>query len=97
MTDTPTPARPTLTPDLVSRFAAYKAKHPAWGSLHIVLDDGNYLDDHVRFCIGWAKAEGDREGAALAEVLLALTKSQRSRLDRKVEEANSAALGGGSS
>ncbi len=71
-------------PDVVARFATYYQKNPAWGSLHVVLDDGN--TDCVLHCQEWAEEHGDDEGAALAEILGRMTKSQRGRLPRKVCE-----------
>lgn len=77
--------RPTITPEMVERFAAYYVLNPAWGSLHIVLDDWNIEHGHVEWCIGYAERSGDDEGAALARILLSLTKSQRGRVGRKAE------------
>lgn len=64
------------------------------GSLHITLDDGNVEDDDLRFCIGWAEADGpyrselpqhdsgppDPAGAALARAILRLSVEQRKEL-----------------
>ena len=70
-------AKPKLTiPEVITRFQAYYAKHPAWGSLHIVLDDGNVRDDSVYFCIKWAIDHEDPEGEALARILLQMSKTQ---------------------
>lgn len=73
---------PRLTiPDVVDRFKAYHDNgHEAWGSLHIVLEDGNIEDHHIRSCRDYALAAGDAEGAALAELLLQLSKTQRRAL-----------------
>ena len=76
--------RPQLTPELYERFAAYLDKNPTWGSLHIVLDDGNLETHHVEFCVEWARKKGDAEGAALAEILLAMTVAQRGRISRRI-------------
>lgn len=77
------PARPTV-PDVIERFRAYHAlpDNGAWGSLHIVLDDGNVDDDSVRFCIDWANKYHDTEGEELAHILLQMSKTQRLRLSR---------------
>lgn len=77
--------KPTI-PEVLARFAAYHAKHPTWGSLHIVLDDSNTDRGSVEFCVGWAKKHGDPEGAALAEILLEMSESQRRRLPDKVKD-----------
>ena len=70
--------RPRITPELVERFAAYFGRHPAWGALHVVLDEANYGR-----CEGLAAAaarQGDAEGAALARILHAMSKSQQGRV-----------------
>lgn len=80
------PDRPSITPELVQRFLDYyrQPDNGAWGSLHIVLDDGNVQDDHVAYCVSWAEERSDTEGAALARILLTMSKSQRSRIPNKV-------------
>jgi len=80
-------AKPQI-PDVIERFSVYKKIHPIWGSLHIVLDESNVKDKHVEFCKQWAMDHNDHEGIALAELLLQMSKSQRSRIDRKVDEFN---------
>lgn len=78
--------KPTV-PDVLERFVAYRREHgPEWDSLHIVLADDNMDDSDVAFCIDWAKKEGDREGAALAEILLRMSKTQRKKIQRRVWE-----------
>lgn len=62
--------------DVLARFATYHRQHPAWGSLHIVLDDENIDDESVQWCQRYATQEGDSEGAELAAILLTLSKSQ---------------------
>lgn len=59
------------------RFLDYYEENPTWGSLHIVLDDGNTEEDSVRFCVRAAEKSGDTEGAFLARLLLPLTDEQR--------------------
>jgi hypothetical protein len=79
--------KPTI-PEVIDRFAAYYLRpgNGAWGSLHIVLDDGNVEDEFVRHCIGFALEDGDTEGIALAEILLTMSKTQRAKLPRLVHE-----------
>lgn len=83
MTDTPwtQTTRPTL-PEVASQFAAYYAApgNGAWGSLHIVLSDGNVGDDCVQFCIDHAQEIGDAEGERLGRILLTMSKAQRRKL-----------------
>ena len=74
MTDKPT------IPQFLERFRAYHAIHSTWGSLHIVLDDGNVKDADVEFCIRYARDKGDAEGAELAHLLSLMSPTQRRRL-----------------
>lgn len=75
--------KPSITPELLARFRAYYLKHPTWGSLHVVLDDDNLHDAHVAYCLDWAEGIGDEEGAALARILLPMSRSQRGRIARR--------------
>lgn len=79
-------AKPTI-PEVAARFAAYNSRYPAWGSLHIVLADGNVDDDSVRFCEQYAQETSDPEGAELATILLAMSRTQRRKLPRSVSNA----------
>lgn len=54
--------------------------HAAGGSLHIVLDDSNWEESYVDFCIRSAEREGDEEGLKLAKKLKQLSNLQRARL-----------------
>lgn len=78
--------KPILTPELIARFAAYKASTwgGAWGALHVVLEDGN--TDDADGCAEWARERGDAEGEALALLLEKMSGSQRGRIDRKVTQ-----------
>ena len=71
-----------VTPALIERFNKYHYRHCAWGSLHIVLDDFNLEDQHVKFCIQYAKEQGDTEGAELGELLLQMSETQRAKVAR---------------
>jgi len=63
------PRNRPIPDDVLVRFAAYFQEHVTWGSLHIVLDDGNVRDSDVAFCQQYALECGDTEGAFLADVL----------------------------
>jgi hypothetical protein len=67
-------------PNVVGRFISYHAKDNAWGSLHIVLSDGNVKNSNVEFCIREAHDKGDVEGEALARILLDMSKTQRCKI-----------------
>lgn len=73
--------RPTV-PEVLPLVEAYYRKpgNAVGGVLHIVLDDGNVKDDHVRFCLDEALLDGDEDGAHLARLLLRMTKTQRSKI-----------------
>jgi hypothetical protein len=71
--------RPTV-PEVRERFAAYYRDHPAWGSLHVVMDDGNWQS--IDFC-RWSAREQipvDREALALCDILDQMTTTQRRKL-----------------
>lgn len=78
------PNNKPVSGDDLARFATYLSKHPAWGSLHIVLSDNNIKDSHVQWCIDHARETGDAEGEYLGKVLLTLSKSQRYNLPRRL-------------
>lgn len=73
-------------PEVIEHFHRYFIGNPTWGSLHIVLDDGNINDGHVQFCINYAVEKGDEEGVVLGEILLRMSKTQRSKIPRMVDE-----------
>jgi len=75
--------KPTI-PEVRERFERYYEENPTWGSLHIVLDDGNFEDDSVRFCVGYAEEIGDTEGHELAELLLRMSWTQRRKLSASI-------------
>ena len=72
--------------DFIKRFAEYYKKNPAWGSLHIVVEDGNVKDKDVNFCYKWALKNNDVDGMALAKVLLEMSKTQRLCIGSKVDK-----------
>lgn len=76
--------KPTV-PEVLPLVEAYYAKdgNGAGGSLHIVLDDGNVANGHIEFCRDYAERKGDKDGAALAAILLRMSRTQRHRLYRR--------------
>ena len=76
--------KPTI-PEVIERFRTYYTENPAWGHLHIVLDDGNVSDDNVIFCLDEARTCGDHEAVELAEILLRMSKTQRRRLPTRIK------------
>jgi len=74
-------SKPTLTADVVARFAAYHDRNPAWGIVHVSFDDGNW-EHTVSDLLDDDDTDEDRAIAAIHD---ALTPSQRRRLLRKVQ------------
>lgn len=77
-----------IIPEVVARFARYNEQpgNGAWGSLHVVLDDGNTQDLHVTGCIEYAHEHDDMEGEELAKLLLRMSRTQRAKLPHAVWE-----------
>lgn len=50
------------------------------GCLHIVLDDENIKDNHIKFCIETAESKGDKAGVMLGKLLLQASMTQRRKL-----------------
>lgn len=73
--------KPTI-PEVLPLIQTYCQKNGNSGHFHIVLDDVNVGDDHVRFCIEQANAAGDQDGVAIGELLLRMSKTQRSKLSK---------------
>ena len=76
--------KPTI-PEVINDFQAYYKQNPNGGSLHIVFEDGNENDASVKYCIELAKSKGDTEGERLGNILLTMSKTQRSKLPRMLE------------
>jgi hypothetical protein len=77
--------KPTI-PEVIERFETYYAKpgNGAWGSLHVVLDDGNTEDEIVRLTVESAEKAGDAEGAELARLLLRMSRTQRGKINKVI-------------
>lgn len=74
------PSAKETVPEVIERFKTYHAQNGAWGSLHVVLDDGNIHDHFVEGCIEYAKKQNDTEGLELGKILLKMSKSQRHKI-----------------
>jgi hypothetical protein len=79
-----TTEKPSITPELIARIQAYwnLPGNGVGGSLHVVLDDGNVEDVQVRGSRDSALGKGDAEGAAILDVLLTMSRTQRTKLSR---------------
>ena len=77
--------KPTL-PEVLPMMWAYVAKpgNGVGGNLHIVLDEGNVCDGHILYCLDRCREKGDTDGVALAETLLRMSKTQRSKLSDRM-------------
>jgi hypothetical protein len=73
--------KPTI-PEVVPLIRDYyrKPENGVGGHLHIVLEDSNIQDAHLRFCRDAAREAGDHDGQVLAEILLRMSKTQRAKL-----------------
>ena len=66
------------TKEIVELIKEYYADgNLAGGTLHCALDDGNLEDHDIKFCINFAKEEGDYQGVLLGYILLLITIEQR--------------------
>jgi len=77
-------------PDVIKNFLDYYKQNPSWGSLHIVLDDNNCSDGAVKHCIEYATTKNDISGKELAEILLTMSKTQRSKIAKSVYKLSNA-------
>lgn len=68
--------------DLCKEF--YADGNEAGGWLHLVLDDGNLEDDHIKFCLETANNYNDLVAFTLAEKLLKLSMVNRELLYKKL-------------
>lgn len=85
--------RPTV-PEILPLVWDLYDRSPVGCCLHIVLDDGNVKDDHVRFCIEQAKEQKCESCLRLAEILLQMSKTQRKVLGSRAFEREHKRLNG---
>lgn len=71
--------RPTV-PEVLPLVRDYYADHMTGGILHVVLDDGNLEDGHIKGCIEQAVLEGDARAEAIGRMMLQMTRTQRRRV-----------------
>lgn len=69
-------------PQLIEECKKYYAmpNNSTGGNLHIVLDDENIKDNHIKFCIETAESNGDKAGVMLGKLLLQASMTQRRKL-----------------
>ena len=76
-----TDQKPTI-PEVLPIIQEYYQKpgNGVGGNLHIVLEDGNIENRHIRSCLRRARENEDLEGIKIAELLLRMSKTQRRKL-----------------
>lgn len=68
-------------PALMDKLAADAYERNGAGCcMHIVLDDGNVEDEHVRYCLGYAIEMGCAGCKRLAQLMLEVTPRERARV-----------------
>lgn len=79
------PSKPTL-PEVIPVAVAYMKKpdNLCGGNLHIVLEDGNVHDDHIKFCRNQCILNEDKDGIELCDLLLRMSWTQRTKLSRNI-------------
>lgn len=78
-------SKPTVDKVLPLVWAYYaKSGNGGGGNLHIVLDDGNLSNDDIQWCRAYAVGRNDADGIALADLLLQMSATQRSKVYKHV-------------
>lgn len=72
--------------EVIELFQAYQDApgNGAWGSLHIVLDDGNLAKHHIMWCFRECQKHDDTMGMMLCGFMLALSLREKRSLYRMV-------------
>lgn len=78
------PNHKPISEENLNRFKAYYAKRFNWGNLIPVLRTGKIKDKDVEACKDACIRFDDEQGAALCDVLMGLSKSQRLKLPIQV-------------
>lgn len=74
------PTIPEVLP-LVNKYVS-KLGNEHGGSFHIILEDCNIDDRHVRFCLEDAESNKDMEGIYIARKLMQMSRTQRTKIAR---------------
>jgi len=67
----------------------YYGFNPSGGLCHIVLDDGNTEDGHIRYCLNACEDEKDVAGYVIMDHMLDMDEDHRDRFIEKLHEAKS--------
>lgn len=76
------------SPEYIMRMADYYTNDKTWGSLHVVLNDNNFDDQSLAYCLEHAKSKDDKEGVWIAQLLQGLNETERRELRDKAEQAS---------
>jgi len=68
--------------NLIEKCKAYYELHSAGGCLHIVLDDGNVMPEHIGYCLEEAIKEKDWDAVEIVAGLLNLKTNEKKYLVR---------------
>jgi len=77
---------PTWEDAFVGLIQSYYMNHCTGGSLHIVLDDGNWERHHITWCAGYACGQDDDHGNDIANLLLVMSDDQLKRIENRSDE-----------
>lgn len=69
----------------LARVYENECGNACWGSLHIVLSDGNTELENLQWCKTYAENKNDHIGVALAACLLELSESERIDVYRELD------------
>lgn len=75
------PNRPTVAQVLPLVRVVYE-RHCAGCCLHILTDDGNVAQEHADFCLQQAHENGHADCLAAAQLLVAMSPTQRTKVYR---------------
>ncbi len=71
--------RPTV-PEVLPLLREIYTRHCAGCCLHIVTDDGNVEQDHIDYCVGYARERGHEDCLRAATMLAQMTITQRMKV-----------------
>lgn len=71
----------------------YYEENPAGGTLHIVLDDGNYGESFVKYCMDYAIGQNDYWGEHIAALLLGFTEDEQEQIIERPYEIYTSIFG----
>ncbi len=82
MSDVPLDVKIAFTRDCISDYCQLGG-NICGGTLHIIVDDGNYDDGSIAYCLNSCIKEGDVQGVLLLNLIFNIPGDQRFRLDNE--------------